>query len=534
MDLDGALLLMARSLDQGETEQLLTERARAGVVAALAGGEKSPDAVYQQMLGLVVVRTPDGDLAVRRERGAHRGTGAYYTVETVVRYMAEQARGYAPHAATVIDPSCGAGAFLRGAREAFGPALTELAGLDTDPIAADLCRGILPEASIRVSDALLEAAEGRFDLCLGNPPYISSGLRGAAAQEAQRQSALRLRYPHTGQYKLNTYPLFVELGLELLRPGGVLGYIVPDSFLTGRYFAGLRRLLLAHTLLELTLIRRDFWQHGRVGQSVILFVRKGAPPAGHQVAIKVCEDVTELASTPSITIPPEEFAWGALDRFRLVTEPGSRKFLRQMEEASQGAILGDYLRTYSGLIARSGQKSLLRSLNPAAGGPWGRLLRSGSEIDRYRLEWRGEEVSLDPALIKSGGQLAYYRAPKILLRQTADSLRAVCDEDGFFCLNNIHLLIPTGERVGLDALLGLINSAPVNRWYRSVTMELGRLYPQVDLDLVSVIPVPPWTDAGARELGDFVQKREKATPEEVASWEQRIDRHVESLYGLNR
>lgn len=559
MELDKALLLMAQALDRGQSAEALTDQARAALTRALrgSGGDPgppqpalqlqqawlaawcqsqqagaAPEEVYQQMLALVVCRAPGGSLSVRRERGAHRATGAYYTTETVVRYMAERARIYRPDAETVVDPSCGAGAFLMGARRAFGSSLKEMAGLDLDPVAVDLCRSLLPEVAVREADALLEPAGGPYDLCLGNPPYISSGLRGAARQEAERQSALRQRYRHTGQYKLNTYPLFIERGLELLKDGGVLGYIVPDSFLTGRYFAGLRRLLLSHTLLELTLIRRDFWPHGRVGQSVILFVRKGAAPPGHQTGIRCCDDVSQLEITPLTPLPPGDFVWGALERFRLVTEPSARQVLAQMEQAARPAVLGDFLRTYSGLIGRAGQQSLLRSHNPSAAGPRGRLLRSGSEIDRYQLRWAGEEVSLDPALIKSGGHLAYYQRPKILMRQTADSLRAVCDEEGFYCLNNIHLLIPTVAAPDLRALLGLINSGPASRWYREVTMEAGRLYPQVDLDLLSLLPVPPMDEEQATFLAGLVRQREKAAPEEAAHWDRQIDEYVAELYGL--
>lgn len=538
MDLDQAMALVARGVPPGDD---LTRRVRVGVLDLLAGkvppglyateraalldwaASQRGDALYQEMLRREVVHGPLG-IEVRLGRSQHRRSGAYYTTGAVVGYMMERARQLLPDARSLIDPACGAGAFLEAGRQVFPQA--RLAGWDLDPVALALCRATLPEAELAARDALLDpTAGGGYDLCLGNPPYISSGLRGAATMGPERQRALRERYPQSAQYKLNTYPLFVERGLELLRPGGVLGYILPDSFLTGRYFVALRRLLLRHTLLELTLIRKDFWAHGHVGQSVILFVRKGGPPAGHRVRVRVCEEPSDLLGGALVELPLEELVWGPLERFRLVPDEESRRTLRTME---QGEVLplGHHLRSYSGVIGRRGQASLLAEAGPNRG----RLLRSGREIDRYWLQWSGTYISLDPALIKSGGNRTYYERPKLLLRQTADSLRAVYDDQGYYCLNNIHLLVPARPETNLRALLGLINSAPLGRFYRAVAMEAGRLYAQIDLDLLESLPVPVLAPEDEVQLATLVEAREKAAPEEAAQIEQQIDQLVEQLY----
>ncbi|HYG56812.1 MAG TPA: TaqI-like C-terminal specificity domain-containing protein, partial [Symbiobacteriaceae bacterium] len=447
------------ALMQGERSPLLASEEHAAIKAWLHAefGSRADPAgtMYEATLGYTV-SVADGGVTVHKERRRHRATGAYYTQETVVRYMVARARQYAPWASAVVDPACGSGAFLTQVRQEFADVPMRLVGFDADPTALELCRHSIPAAELHAVDALTHDLPGGFDLCLGNPPYISSGLRGAAPHNPQYHAELKRRFPATAQYKVNTYPLFIERGLSLLRDGGVLGFIVPDSFLSGRYFEGLRRTILRHTLLELTLLCDDFWEHGRVGHSVILFVRKEPSPANHLVNIALCPSVADLACCEPAAMPVAEITWGSLLRFRLIPDLVTRRFIRQMEAAPGIRPLSDFVRTYSGLIARHGQAGLLRSTNPHLSGPWGRLLRSGKEIDRYRLCWAGEEVCLRPELIKSGGHLAYYQNPKLLLRQTADALRAVYDDTGIYCLNNIHLLIPRSPVVSLRALLGLI------------------------------------------------------------------------------
>lgn len=550
MNLDKAMAAVGERLRENAPGPELTEQVRQVLLGLLQrdgddhaylaawlrtefGGRPDPaGALYQGLLSRAV-RVENGRVVVEKERKGHRATGAYYTDDAIIRYMVARAQYYMPNASSVVDPACGSGAFLGGVRKEFAAAPLRLVGADVDPTALALCRCAVPEAELLQADSLLDELPGGFDLCLGNPPYISSGLRGAAPHDVSYHAVLRDRYPLTAQYKVNTYPLFIERGLSLLREGGVLGFIVPDSFLAGRYFTGLRRLLLQHTLLELVLVCHDFWEHGRVGHSVILFVRKGAPAGAHKVGVSVCPTPAELSGITPLLLPVTELAGGPLQRFSVVTDGPTRALVKAMDSAGGARPVDDFLRTYSGLIARNGQTSFLRSANPELSGPWARLLRSGKEIDRYQLHWAGEEVCLRPDLIKSGGHLPFYQSPKLLMRQTSDSLRAVYDDGGLYCLNNIHLLVPRVAEVNLRAMLGLLNSDPVNRYYRAMTMETGRLYAQVDLDIVGAIPTPPLGAELAGALERLVRHRENATSGEVARCEQAINTLVMRLYGID-
>lgn len=463
--------------------------------------------------------------------GERRRSGRYYTPDLITRHMADRALLHAPGARTAIDPACGTGAFLKALQERFNPDRLRLVGLDSDPLALALCRSRIPEADLRHSDALLSEEEGLYDICLANPPYVTGGLRGMRGHNVAGWTQLRSRYSTTSQYKFSTYPLFVERGLRLLREGGVAGYILPDSFLTGKYFEGLRRLLAVNTLLELTLIRSDFWSHGRVGQSVIIFVRKASPPPDHHVMVRSVDEPHSLDNTAYISRPLSELMWGQRLRFRLVTREADRTFI-QAVEAGAKQRMGDLVKSYSGLIGRHGQRSLLLSENPGWSGPTAPLLRSGAEVDRYSVRWAGAHVCLEPARIKSGGNVAYYRQPKLLMRQTADSLRAAYDDTGLFCLNNLHLITTRSDMTILKPALAVINSDALNRYYRLAAMESGRVYAQVDLDLFDDLPVPEMNEETNGRLTELVTGMGKAAPAERAAMGLEIDRLVHRAYGL--
>ncbi|MGQ9626379.1 MAG: Eco57I restriction-modification methylase domain-containing protein [Anaerolineae bacterium] len=55
---------------------------------------------------------------------------------------------------------------------------------------------------------------GGFDVIVGNPPYVSFGLRGAERAEKELDRYLRDKYPDSAEYKLSTYSIFINRGIQ--------------------------------------------------------------------------------------------------------------------------------------------------------------------------------------------------------------------------------------------------------------------------------------------------------------------------------
>lgn len=150
----------------------------------------------------------------------------------------------------ICDPAVGGGSFLLAAATALReqhPANThEYCGLDLDASATKLARTALDQfgeqrLDITVGDGLTDHEPESFDCILTNPPWETLQDRDDAKT---RVAELRPRFQHQGKGKLYTYRLFVERAVQLLRPGGRLGLIVPASLWFDRDAEPLRRLLL--------------------------------------------------------------------------------------------------------------------------------------------------------------------------------------------------------------------------------------------------------------------------------------------------
>ena len=198
--------------------------------------------------------------------GVRSALGAYYTPPALAERLMDMVTeaGFDWNNGRILDPACGGGAFLahtalrmvktlKTADPAFilcGVA-TRLHGLEIDPFAAwlsqvllevalfDICLKTnrrLPDDVVEVANALSLPVENRsrYDLVIGNPPYGRITL-----SEPQRSLYKRSLYGHA-----NLYGLFTDLALRWVKPGGIIGYVTPTSFLGGQYFKALRGLLL--------------------------------------------------------------------------------------------------------------------------------------------------------------------------------------------------------------------------------------------------------------------------------------------------
>ena len=425
-----------------------------------------------------------------------------------------------------------------------------------------------------------------FDIVIGNPPWVSYGLRDRAAADEEERTYFERKFPQGTQYKLTLYPLFIELALRLTRDGGCHGFLVPDSVLTGHHFSKIRKHLLTSAFLyELSLIEAAPWPGAQVGYTVIYAAQKKAPdvtapatvrnrvlapvrpqrgraknrglPPGLLESLETARGATSrsgasiasngvdppggsadgmpkgasitlpgIGSGPTLEgsevwVPSSRFKSGRGSVLRIFRDTEEIDFLESMQSA--GLRMRDVAWTYSGLIARFGQKTvqsrraesrfLLRDrrgqqviLDEDAARHWAPALLSGSEVTPYRVEWGGGRVYLADTrdelarIFKSGFDLDRYRRPKVFLRQTGDRLIAALDRDGLFCMNNLHLIGGKPDyRVPPLLLVGLLMSEPIQRTYRIYALEGSRPLAQVDLKTVESLPYP--TDASGHPVG---------------------------------
>jgi len=161
--------------------------------------------------------------------------GEYFTPEPLVSTLCKITD--LNESCRTIDPACGSGGFLYGAFRA-GVSATNLFGseLSNDVGGAAQTRvqilgGIRDQ--VRIGDAFksLEDLYGTFDRVLMNPPFGSrTKIENVGVLSNFELSTLRHGRLHDPQ-PLAPEILFLELAMKLLRPGGIVGTVIPDGVL---------------------------------------------------------------------------------------------------------------------------------------------------------------------------------------------------------------------------------------------------------------------------------------------------------------
>lgn len=327
------------------------------------------------------------------DRARKKALGAFYTpdwlVDDVVKGALQHLRNrFGINDLTAVDPACGDGAFLRGLIRGGLPA-RQICGVDRDPAPLSAAP---PGVRTVVGDALVEQpgiveqpldwraefpdvmGQGGFHLVIGNPPWrnLDAPMDGDDEAELRRFTQhLRSGNSAVGYYRrmCDLYHLFIIRALQLLRPGGVMAFVVSRSWLEGWYADSLRAHLLAHsTVLRIVDFGdRVIFADTPTPASVILCAKEPAP-AGHEIE----------AHLPG----------GGVRHFKQ-SELSSRPWRLRVVSGSSGLRLGDVCDISQG--AQTGANGVLAALTASDAGALGPaegvILRRarGREIDACNL-----------------------------------------------------------------------------------------------------------------------------------------------------
>jgi hypothetical protein len=198
-------------------------------------------------------------LAATRAGDERLRHGAFYTPAPLVARVLDAVSPFVPRGGLrVVDPACGAGAFLVQAAAQWPRA--SLVGVELEPATAAQCRARVPRARVLEGNALttpvLDAAlpeDRAFELWLGNPPWNGTSplLRSPAAWRRVTSwlpSHLALK---PGTSLRDDFLFFLLLASRRLAGRrGALAFVTPATLLDAYAFAPVREALLSHLALR--------------------------------------------------------------------------------------------------------------------------------------------------------------------------------------------------------------------------------------------------------------------------------------------
>jgi len=331
-----------------------------------------------------------------------------------------------------------------------------------------------------------------------NPPYVSFGARNQKVLLEGSAKLLKRRYPEAAEYKVRYHSIFQDVALRYAATGGSVVLLVPDGFLTGSYYRKLRKLLLASCRIQsLSELPACIIPDAVVGRWCIAHYRK-EKETGQDYPVELSTfiddrgqalaSIGQLNSAKTYTLPVNQLRDQTSDSFRLIFNKQDHELLKLTDRMPR---LKSVLNGYTGIRSLSGRNSITgrQPLNQS----WRRGITSGAQVKRFLVSWTGDWINVNPELLFKGGfNEQVIENPKILVRQTGDSLVCALDPSGLYHLNNVHSFsaaLSKDPSLDLLTLCAVMNSSLWRHLYRLRTRETGRALAQVDIDTVEAMPI---------------------------------------------
>lgn len=202
--------------------------------------------------------------------------GGFYTQPAIASFLTRWIKATKPK--SILEPSCGDGAFLRAIEDAKIKSLKRIVAceLSKDESAKAAVRTDLP-VQIHRTDFLqwylvfAQNIDG-FDAVIGNPPFIRYQYLPSIQQLRAEKIFGQLDLPFTKH--TNAWVSFVLASIRLLKPGGRLAMVIPSEIFHIPHAQSLRRYLAEQCSKILILDPEELWFDDTLQGTVLLMAEK--------------------------------------------------------------------------------------------------------------------------------------------------------------------------------------------------------------------------------------------------------------------
>ena len=537
-----------------------------------------------------------GDLFFTPNNKERKVTGSYYTPDNVVQYIVRSALSIAVDKKNsselfelkICDPAMGSGHFLTAGLNFLSRAIYEkkmeesengysgnlrdikgmvlnqcIFGIDINPRAVKLAKMSLWLESAQINhkleklDTQLVCADSldrsriekryfksiemrHFDSVIGNPPYVQvqmNGLNGQVKYEAQYKFQ---------DFQYDLYLLFLERYEDFLKPGGQLGVIVSNTWLQSIKLRNIRKYLRQHYQWNRVLHVEDHIFDATVDTHALIFTLGQSASNGNKVFVDVLRDgeISLMNELVDSDLPLNG------DIVNLVVSGKEAQLYEKIQKCGRLDEICDVFNGVKPFEKGKGSppqseetmknKPFVVQGKKPSGQEWRPLLR-GSLMNKFAILWKNDYwIKYGPWLAAPRKEAIFESSPKILVRQTGDSIIAAVDDKKFIARDNLHVVIhKEGHDVDPYYLVGILNSTLMDFSYFNINPEKGEALAQVKKNHVECLPIPNPDKFKKTELelaGRIAEIAKKmcssnaATPQLIGQ----LDKLVYELYGLDK
>lgn len=336
---------------------------------------------------------------------------------------------------------------------------------------------------------------GGFDIVIGNPPYVF-----ARETISNNEKNYLTKNYKSADYQLNTFSLFIEKSINLLKNKNYLGFVIPNTLLKISSLAQIRRFIFENgSPTNIVQLFGYSFENVNVETVILIFSKKF-------ISETIVTNIYDLNNIDfyNDAYSIDNISWrnDGEYRFQVSTDKNTEGLLEKIKKDTM--ILELTFEVKAGLQAyESGKGNPKQTPEDVKNRPYDFNYKynetthkylEGKDIKRYYIDW-------GKTFLKYGENLAASRTfdiferPRILIREITGKYpqSLICSYTEDILLNNrsiINVLSYDNSKESLKTLLLILSSSLISYYFQKVTPKSDRqMFPKLILKDLKEFPV---------------------------------------------
>ncbi|MEO8073936.1 MAG: N-6 DNA methylase, partial [Acidobacteriota bacterium] len=350
-------------------------------------------------------------------------------------------------------------------------------------------------------------ANGGFDVVIGNPPYVF-----AREKISQSEKDFYSKTYESADYQVNTYLLFIEKAVKLIKQNGAYGLIVPNAWLMVYSGEGLRKFLLKTSQVNQVINLEGYSFEGVNVETIILIAeKKSVEDTDIEILLSKGKEFVFSHKRKQ-----KDFSENEGFEFRVFSNEESLSLTKKIQKDS--VELDSIVQIKAGLKAyQTGKRKPIQTKTDVKSRPFDYKYKfdenthhylEGKNVSRYFLDWDGEYLRFGEHLAEP----RMFEGEKLIIREITGKypqsiIATYTDEMYLFNMSNIAIVPRPKKEISLKYILAILNSSLTSYYFvKNTAKSVRKMFPKIILNDLRLFP---FKEIGIENQQPFIEKADQ-------------------------